>query len=253
MKFFKLVIIIMCITPLVFASCEIRFDGDKLRVKGVTLEHSRTITLSDNSQPENFIVDVSYGDLHLEGGDSFELEVKVWERVEGDVSISIQDGKLVGKSESGKQFAISTVKGTVPKNISVDLESGAGSISLKNIDGKIMELESGAGNIRINNCNFTTMDASTGAGNIDVITAETEDIELDAGAGNIMIKSLTTGDLKCNTGAGNINVYNSKAQFADCNSGIGNISVSESYFEKHDLNVGIGKVNYKDDGSVTEL
>jgi len=253
MKCMKLLFILLCITPLIFASCEISFDGDKVRVKGVTLEHSRIITISDLSQPETFIIDVSYGDIALEGGDSFELDVKVWEKIEGDVSVSIKDGKLVGETESGKQFAISTVKGIIPKSMSIDFESGAGNISLNNVDGKALEIETGAGNIGIHNCNFATVDASTGAGNVDLVTAKTENIDLDAGAGNIIIKSVTAHELKCNTGAGNINIFNSIAKKADCNSGIGNISVSESHFEKHDLNVGIGKINYKNGSSVTEL
>jgi len=51
-KFIK-ALIILVLVPLLFASCELRsipalIKGDKVRVKGVTLEHSRIITLTDN-------------------------------------------------------------------------------------------------------------------------------------------------------------------------------------------------------------
>jgi len=252
MKFLK-ALIILVLVPLLFASCEINFDGNKVRVKGITLEHSRTITLTDNEKYDTFIVDASSGNIELKGGQSFDLEVKIWEKYENDVTLSIRNGKLVGETASGKPYVIASVKGIIPTNSSIDIETGAGNITINDMEGKDFDVETGAGNMTFENCNFTTMDFSTGAGNIVVTNVITDMIEMNSGAGNILIKSLTAVEIDCNTGVGNIDVFNSTAEQADCNSGIGNISVSESHFDRHEFDTGIGKVNYKNNGKTVEL
>jgi len=251
MKFLK-VLILLVLIPLLFASCEIHFDGDKVRVKGITLEHSRTITLTDNEKYDTFTVEAGSGNIALEGGQSYDLEVKIWEKYENDVTLSIKNGKLVGETASGKSYAIASIKGIIPTNTSIDIETGAGNIMINDMEGKDFEVETGAGNLSFDNCNFTEMEFSTGAGNINVTNIKTDAIEMNTGAGNILIKSLVAIELDCNTGVGNIDIFNSTAKKADCNSGIGNISVSESQFEKHEFNIGIGKVNYRNNNT-TEL
>ena len=257
MKFLK-VFIILILIPLLFASCELRsipalIKGDKVRVKGITLEHSRTITLTDNEKYNTFTVEANSGNIDLEGGQSYALEVKIWEKYENDVMLFIKNGKLVGETASGKPFAIATIEGIIPTNTSLDIETGAGNIMINDMDGKDFELETGAGNMDLENCNFNNMDFSTGAGNIMITNVQTDIIEMSTGAGNILIESLTAVELDCNTGVGNIDVFNSTAKEADCNSGIGNISISESQFERHDFNTGIGKVNYRNNGKSVEL
>jgi len=252
MKFLR-ALIILVLVPLVFASCEINFDGNKVRVKGITLEHSRTITLTDNEKYETFAVEASSGNIELKGGQSYDLEVKIWEKYENDVTLSIRKGKLVGKTDSGKPYAIASVKGIIPINTSIDIETGAGNIMINDMDGKDIEVQTGAGNLDFDNCNFSTINFSTGAGNIEATNIKTDSIEMDTGAGNILIKSLTAVELECNTGVGNIDVFNSTAKEATCDSGIGNISVSESHFERHEFDTGIGKVNYKNNGKSVEL
>ncbi len=252
MKFLK-VLILLVLIPLLFASCEFHFDGDKVRVKGITLEHSRTITLTDNEKYDTFIVEAHSGNIALEGGQSYELEIKIWEKYENDVILTIQKGKLVGETASGKPFAIATIEGIIPTNTSLDISTGAGNIMINDIDGKDFEVETGAGNLSFDNCDFTKMEFSTGAGNIMVTNVKTDAIEMNTGAGNILIKSLVAVELDCNTGVGNIDVFNSTAKNADCNSGIGNISVSESQFERHEFNTGIGKVNYRNNGKSVKL
>lgn len=252
MKLLK-VIILLVLIPLLFASCEFHFDGDKVRVKGITLEHSRTITLTDNGKYKTFIVEAHSGNITLEGGQSYDLEIKIWEKYENDVTLTIQNGKLVGETASGKPFAISTIEGIIPINTTLDIETGAGNIMINDMEGKDFEVETGAGNLSFDNCNFTEMEFSTGAGNINVTNIKTDSIEMNTGAGNILIKSLVAIELDCNTGVGNIDIFNSTSKNADCNSGIGNISVSESQFERHDFNTGIGKINYRNNSNTTEL
>ncbi len=252
MKFLK-VLIILVLAPLLFASCEFHFDGDKVRVKGITLEHSRTITLTDNGKYNTFTVEAHSGNIALESGQSYDLEIKIWEKYENDLTLTIRNGKLVGKTASGKPFAIATIEGVIPTNTSIDIQTGAGNIMINDMEGKDFEVETGAGNLSFDNCNFTEMEFSTGAGNINVTNIKTDSIEMNTGAGNILIKSLVAIELECNTGVGNIDVFNSTAKNADCNSGIGNISVSESQFERHDFNTGIGKVNYRNNGKSVEL
>jgi len=252
MKFLK-ILIILVLVPLLFASCEIRFDGNKMRVKGITLEYSRIITLTDDQKTDTFIIEANSGNIELKGGQSYDLEVKIWEKYENDVTLSIVNGKLVGETASGKPYAIASIKGIIPINTSLDIETGAGNISINDTDGKILEVQTGAGNMTFENCNFKTMDFSTGAGNINVTNIMTDIIEMNSGAGNILIKSVTALEIDCNTGVGNIDVFNSTAEQADCNSGIGNISVSESHFDQHEFDTGIGKVNYKNNGKSVEL
>jgi len=257
MKFLK-ILIILVLVPLLFASCELRsipalIKGNKMRVKGITLEYSRTITLTDDQKTDTFIIEANSGNIELKGGQSYDLEVKIWEKYENDVTLSIINGKLVGKTASGKPYAIASIKGIIPTDTSLDIETGAGNISINDADGKVLEVDSGAGNMTFENCNFKTMDFSTGAGNINVTNIMTDIIEMNSGAGNILVKSVTAIEIDCNTGVGNIDVFNSTAEKADCNSGIGNISVSESHFDRHEFDTGIGKVNYKDNGKSVEL
>jgi DUF4097 and DUF4098 domain-containing protein YvlB len=111
----------------------------------------------------------------------------------------------------------------VPERYDIDFTSGAGNVSIDDIDGRVNG-RTGAGNIVIGAVRGS-ISVTSGSGNIDVDGASGR-LEIMTGAGNVELREVR-GELEVRTGAGNIEAAITQQPEGDSRleSGAGNITV----------------------------
>jgi len=225
------------------ACIEVNFDSDnKVRVKGVLLENKRTIQIKDTKNYGKFNVDVHHGNIELAGGNAYNLEVEIYEKTPDDVTLTLDVGTLTCKTKSGAPFAIGSIKGTIPNDIDISIDSGAGNFQLNDFTGNNVDFDSGAGNVKFENCKVKNLTGDTGAGNVKISDLRAENIDIDTGAGNIRLTDVISRSIDCDTGVGNISATDCAAHNVYLDTGIGNISISDCQFKNKDISTGLGKI-----------
>lgn len=233
-----------------FMGCiDIDIEGGKVKVDGVYLKNERTIHFTNSESNSKFIADIYKGKVQLQAGSEIDLQVKIYEKTENDVSLFFKDGKLLGKTRSGDPYAIGSLTGTISQVEEIDIDSGAGNITIENMENKSVLLDTGAGNVKLLKCSISNINIDTGAGNIFLEDIISQNIKLDSGAGNIEISGVRADDINCDSGVGNISAYSSSAKTVEFDTGIGNISTSDCDFKSKDFSTGLGNVHNLDSKS----
>jgi len=217
-------------------------DGDKVKVKGVVLENKRTIQIKDTKNYGKFTADVHHGNIELAGGNIYDLEIEIYEKTPDDVTIALDNGAITCKTKSGAPFAIGNIKGIIPKDIDISIDSGAGNFQLNDFTGSNVDFDSGAGNVKIENCNIKDLTGDTGAGNVKMSDLKAENIDIDTGAGNISLTDVISRSIDCDTGVGNISATDCAAHNVYLDTGIGNVSISDCQFKNKDISTGLGGI-----------
>ena len=249
-KFLKLkIIIILFIFLFSLSACkEIHFDN-KVRVNGVLLANKRTIPIRDSKNYGRFNADIHHGNIELNGNSIYDLEVEIYEKTPDDVTLTLSNGILTCKPKSGEPFAIGSIKGTIPNDIDISIDSGAGNFQLNDFTGNNVDFDSGAGNVKFENCKVKNLTGDTGAGNVKMSDLRAENIDIDTGAGNIKLTNVISRSIDCDTGVGNISATDCAAHNIYLDTGIGNISISDCQFKNKDISTGLGKIRGVKQGS----
>lgn len=228
---------------LVFIGCNIETKDGNIVICKNELKHERIINLKDFNAYKTFSLKMHYGEVKLSKGENFDLQVKIFEEVKDDITVSLNKGDLVCNSKSNKKFAVGSISGTVPVNTSIELDSGAGDIFLSGFENKYINIDTAAGNVTISNCLCEKeLDINTGAGNISIEKVNSFTITLDSGTGNISLSEVDANEIDCGTGVGNISAFSSIANQVSFDTGIGNISTVDCNFNEKKFNTGIGKI-----------
>jgi hypothetical protein len=242
---------LLCITivPLLFLTgcIEIHIDGesfndDKAKVNGVVLEYKRTVQITDTKNYGKLDADVHHGNIELTGGSIYDLEVEIYEKTPDDVTLILDNGTLTCSTKSGEPFAIGSIKGTIPNEIDILMDSGAGNFQLNDFTGNDVDLDLGAGNVEISGCEIKNLTGDTGAGNVILSDLRTEDIDIDTGAGNILLIRVISRNIDCDTGVGNISATDCASHNVYLDTGIGNVSISDCQFKRKDISTGLGRI-----------
>src|SRR6056297_1138889 len=92
-----LVKILSAIFILLFViSCNIDFENGKINISKEEYDYERIIELSNEGDYETFTANIDFGGVELEKGNIFDLKIKIYEKIENDVKVSLKNGKLVG-------------------------------------------------------------------------------------------------------------------------------------------------------------
>ncbi len=127
---------------------------------------------------------------------------------------------------------------TVPQNMELDFNTGAGSLKA---DGLTLEVKSnsGSGNVELKNTDGKFR-LNSGSGNV-LLTAIKGEVSANSGSGNIEVEG-ADGEVKANVGSGSIKIYNAKGMFA-ANSGSGSVKADKLVLtDKSSFNSGSGNV-----------
>lgn len=110
----------------------------------------------------------------------------------------------------------------VPKNLSLDIDDGSGSIEVANMDGNI-EMEDGSGSMVLEKI-VGRVSIDDGSGSVELFSIS-GDIKIDDGSGNIKAEGIK-GNLKINDSSGEIKV-NDISGDVDVNDSSGDINITE--------------------------
>lgn len=116
----------------------------------------------------------------------------------------------------------------------LELEIGAGEVTINDLRLKKCSLDGGAGEITLNNVSCkSTMKAETGAGELDISNSVAGGLDFDIGAGEITYEGEVNGDIKvdCGVGSCDITLSNDRAEYdkkykISTDAGIGEVNVT---------------------------
>ena len=138
-----------------------------------------------------------------------------------DLTISVSGGKLTARSQAKRNFtnwkrALNvSFKIFVPQNVSTDLSTSGGSISLNNLLGT-QDFRTSGGSLSVTKVSGK-INGQTSGGSIDVSDCK-DDIDLETSGGSIDAENCT-GKIKLNTSGGSLNLNNLKGNVRATTSG----------------------------------
>lgn len=189
-------------------------------------------------------LNTSGGDCILVKGSSNDVNVslKYTYSKEKFTPVMEQEGStLVLKEEFERGSASGESKWTltIPQNMELDFNTGAGSLKA---EGLTLELKSnsGSGNVDLKNT-AGAFRLNSGSGSMELNSIKGE-ISANSGSGSIIVDGAADAEVKANVGSGNIKIYNATGRFA-ANSGSGSVKADKLILtNKSSFNSGSGDI-----------
>ena len=218
-----------------------------------------TKTYEITSEIHSLDVQINAADFKIVSADEFLVEsnLKFLSVSEKDGVLKIVDES---KNNSNYTDAILTlyVPGGVVFD-DVDIETGAAKMTVDTLSASSVELKLGAGDVRFESLNASAdVDIEGGAGRITIVSGTLNDLSLEMGMGELNLTAAVLGDsdLKFGVGESNVTLIGSKDDYkVDIDKGIGNITVdgktvtdfgSSGNGQNHiEIEGGVGAVNLK--------
>lgn len=183
------------------------------------------------------------GTLRIKTGDSIRVEAT---DVSDDFTAKVtKNGELViSEDEDGIHFfgfhfsgfgsPNSKITLYLPNDFMADevkIDTGAGDVTLENLQTDYLYISAGAGNINGYSISASRAKIDGGLGNVKFVNAVLKNADLDNGMGNLEIEGVLFGDSKIDCGIGNVNLKlfgDEKDYYLDIDSGIGTIRLNGS-------------------------
>lgn len=202
-----------------------------------------TLWMQNNENVISLDIDIKFSNLTIKNGDKFLVESnnKNIKYKYNNSSLEVEEIKynLFNNSDVGEVII------TIPSNIrldSVDIDNGAGSLNIENINANKFNLDLGAGVTIIDNIIVDSADIDSGAGKFIIKFGKINNLDFDMGAGTAEITSIITGNNQINSGVGNLklnlidNIENYKIKI---NKGIGKVEIDNKEVSDNEI-VGTG-------------
>lgn len=210
-------------------------DSIDKEINTLWMQNDENITLLD--------VEIKFSNLTIKNGDKFLIETNnknIKYKYEGKtLEIKENTYNLFNKNNVGEVII------TIPSNIrldSVDIDNGAGSLNIENINANKFNLDLGAGITIIDNIIADNADINSGVGKFKIKSGSINNLDFDMGAGTAEITSIITGNNEINSGVGNLrlnlidNIENYKIKI---NKGIGKVKINNKEVSNNEI-VGTG-------------
>ena len=203
-------------------------------------------------------IDSSFSDILILEGNEFSVKGS---DIKNEFTSKIENGVLKIEEKTKKLF--NNKKGgnvtiTIPVKIleKLEIEHGAGMLTIKDIDANYFELEHGAGKLLMNNVTFHNTNIDGGAGEIVITSSKLNNMDLDLGAGHLDLEAYINGnsDIDCGIGKVDITLLGNKSDYQiRVNKGLGKITIDNSNYKdestfgngynKLNIDGGIGNIN----------
>ena len=204
---------------------QVRTSGGSISVEGVASQARVEVYVSSNNNKEL---------------SKTEIQQRLNEMY--DLSVTAANGKLTATAKSKERIkdwkkALNiSFKVFVPKNVSTDLETSGGSISLTNLSGAL-EFSTSGGSLDVDNVSGK-VDGKTSGGSIHLVNSK-DDIKLSTSGGSIDAKNCD-GNLRLSTSGGSLDLSDLK----------GDIEAKTSGGSVHGRNIGGELMTHTSGGSV---
>ena len=195
--------------------------------ENVVLGDSHTYEIT--SEIHSLDIQINAADFKIVSIDDFSVEsnLKYLSVSEKDGVLKIVDE---AKSNSNYTNAILTLyvpNGIVFHD--VDIETGAAKMTVDTLSASSVELELGAGDVRFESLNASAnVDIEGGAGQITIVSGTLNNLSLEMGIGELNLTAAVLGesDLKFGVGESNVTLIGSKDDYkVDIEKGLGNVTV----------------------------
>ena len=211
-------ILLLAILLICFAGCE-RED--------VVLDEAKTYPIA--SEIHSLDVRINAADFKIESGDAFSVEsnLKFLSVSEENGVLTIVDGAKGNSNYSDATLTLCVPSGTVFDR--VNIETGAAKLTADTLSSSLMSLKLGAGDVRFENLNVSTeIDVEGGAGKITVVSGTLNGLTLEMGMGELNLTAAVLGnsDLKLGVGKSDLTLIGNKNDYRiDIEKGLGSITV----------------------------
>ncbi len=218
---------IALILALGVSACRVNGNiNGKVVVDNTVLNYENSARITELFAAPEFELDLGFADVNLRGAadNKLDLIVRYKEYSPADATILIRDGKLSYETKSGKPAAIMSVSGTIPGNISLEIETGSGDVQISQMRGKNrIEIDSGSGDLEISESDLALLDVDTGSGDVDIVSCLITDLVADTGSGDVSLSrsQITNADL--DTGSGDIILNDSEITYKKFETGSGKV------------------------------
>lgn len=192
------------------ASCD-SWNGDafsgKTIVDGIHLKYENAVNLSQTYSGDSLEIEGGTLTVDVKGNPEpkVNLQINYMEYAQGDATLSITDGKIAANTKSGKPIAITSIVGTIPNHLSLNISSGTGSISIADIaNSGSASINTGTGEVDVTQCQLNVLVINTGTGAVTLQNSKIAKADVSTGTGDIILKnsqvekrnfSMGTGDL----------------------------------------------------------
>lgn len=171
-------------------------DGSYEQMQGISATEDASVTEME--------IDISAVELLIKSGDEFKLETD-----SKGMNYEIKNGKLKVWEKNRKLFSTSLKEKLtiwIPQNNelkNVEIDSGAGNISIENLVTQNLSLDLGAGNLEIEKLDVqTNAEIDGGAGKIIVKSGNIANLDLDMGVGELDLTAYLNGKNDFDLGVG---------------------------------------------------
>lgn len=197
--------------------------------QNVVLDEAKTYEIT--SEIHSLDVQISAADFKIVSADEFLVEsnLKYLSVFEKDGVLKIADEAKSNSNYSNAILTLYVPNGTVFDD--VDIETGAAKMTVDTLSASSIELKLGAGDVRFESLNASSeVDIEGGAGQITIVSGTLNDLSLEMGMGELNLTAAVLGesDLKFGVGESNVTLIGSKNDYkVDIEKGLGNITVDE--------------------------
>ena len=186
-------------------------------------------TYSVSSDVRSLAVKINAADFTIRHGEAFSVEsnLKYLSVEERNGVLTIEETKKFSRSYNGAVLTLTVPADTEFEK--VNMVTGAGRLTADRLSAATMDFELGAGEVKIDTLIATSeIDLEGGAGKITVSGGALHNLDLDMGVGQLNLTSALTGECDFNFGVGesNVTVIGKKDDYRlDVEKGLGNVTV----------------------------
>ena len=186
-------------------------------------------TYEVSSDIRSLEVKINAADLTIKQGESFSVESNLKHLTVEDKNgvLTIKETKKFGITYTGAVLTLYIPADTVFEK--ANITTGAGRLTVDHLSADQVNLELGAGEVKIDTLIASTaIDVEGGAGKITISDGALHDLDLEMGVGRLDLTSALTGECDFDLGVGesNITVIGNKDDYKlDIEKGIGNVTV----------------------------
>lgn len=212
---------------------------------------STTSELDHNKYNSYLDINLKYSSLKVVNGDYLKVDNN-----NDKVNVKMDSNKLlITDSSNWLHNDNSEIVVYIPRDIKYDIvniNTGAGEVSVEGFNTKELIMNLGAGKTDIKNVISDRGKISSGTGSVNISECSLNDSKFDLGIGEINISGNITGDTKINSGIGKVvlDLNGSRDDYNfDVNKGIGDVSLNGHSLDDGKL-FGTGNNNIKVNGGI---
>ncbi len=177
---------------------------------GNVLDTMQKHEITNTQQIVSLDIDISAAELTVTTGDNFSMESnlkKLTIKTEGDTLLIKEKSNYFFGFGSKRTPKINLV---LPDKIfeKIEIETGAGRVSIQTLSAKHLSFEFGAGEVEIDNLSaIENAEMESGAGKVTIANGTLNNLEFEMGVGECNVTAKLTGNNRLKGGVGSFNAY----------------------------------------------